>query len=172
MDRLWAPWRSSYITKAVKPSGCFLCAAAVPGDDAEKLVVLHTELSVVLLNRYPYNNGHLLVAPRAHKADLTDLTAAESADLQHLLTQLTLVIRDRMSADGFNVGLNLGRAAGAGVPGHLHWHLVPRWNGDQNFLPVTADTTIISQSLEACRDLLAAACTHLAHKPEAKFDSL
>jgi len=172
MDRLWAPWRTDYITQAVKPSGCFLCAAALPGEDEERLVVVRTKLSVVLLNRYPYNNGHLLISPRAHKAELTDLSTAESADLQHLLTKLTAIVKAGMNADGFNVGLNLGRAAGAGVPGHLHWHLVPRWNGDQNFMPVTGETKIMSQSLKACRDLLHARCVHLSDKSETTFDSL
>lgn len=173
MNRLWAPWRTAYVSQAEKPAGCFLCTAAPPtADDAERLVLVRTELSVVVLNRYPYNNGHLLISPRAHKAELTDLSAAESADLQRLIAELTTVLRRAMNADGFNVGLNLGKAAGAGVPGHLHWHLVPRWNGDQNFMPVTGETKIISQSLEACLELLRPEVAHLSETPEAKFDSL
>jgi len=173
MNRLWAPWRAGYIAQAVRPSGCFLCAAVPPGDDRERLMVLRTEHSIVMLNRYPYNNGHLLVCPRLHKAELTDLTAAESADLQRLLTKLTVVLRKCMNADGFNIGLNLGKAAGAGVPGHLHWHIVPRWNGDNNFMPVTGDVKVLSQSLDDCRDLLEAQCANLGEREaETKFDSL
>ena len=103
-------------------------------------MVHRSELSVVVLNRFPYNNGHLLVCPKAHKGQLDELTTDELLDLQHLLRQMTGIIRGRMNADGFNIGLNLGRVAGAGVPGHLHWHIVPRWHGDTNFMPVVADT--------------------------------
>jgi ATP adenylyltransferase len=163
MDRLWAPWRLAYITAPKeKPQttddGCFLCRA-VAGTGAEEdranLVVHRTELSVVVLNRFPYNNGHLLVAPKAHKATLADLTPDELLDLQLALRKMSGIIEKRMNPDGFNVGLNLGRAAGAGVPGHLHWHIVPRWNGDTNFMPVFTDTRVISQALEALYDLLA-----------------
>ena len=108
----------------------------------------------MVLNRYPYNNGHLLVAPRAHKARLDELNSDELLDLQLVLRKMLGVIEKRMNPDGFNVGLNLGRAAGAGLPGHLHWHIVPRWNGDTNFMPVFADTRVIVQSLDALYDLL------------------
>lgn len=161
MDHLWAPWRLSYITgpkeKPADGPACFLCRAveAATADDRANLVIHRTELSVVVLNRFPYNNGHLLVCPRAHKATLADLTPDELLDLQLVMRKLMAIIEKRMNADGFNVGLNLGRAAGAGVPGHLHWHVVPRWNGDQNFMAVTGDTHVISQSLEALYDLLA-----------------
>jgi ATP adenylyltransferase len=108
----------------------------------------------VVLNRFPYNNGHLLVCPKAHKGQLDELADDELLDLQHLVRRMTGIIRKRMSAEGFNVGLNLGRVAGAGVPGHLHWHVVPRWFGDTNFMPAVGDTKVISQSLEALYDLL------------------
>ncbi|MBY0457287.1 MAG: HIT domain-containing protein, partial [Gemmataceae bacterium] len=136
---------------------CFLCraVAGTPADDRANLVAFRTELSIVVLNRFPYNNGHLLVCPAAHKATLSDLSQEELLDLQLVMRKLIGVIEKRMNADGFNVGLNLGRAAGAGVPGHLHWHVVPRWNGDQNFMAVTGDTRVISQSLEVLYDLLA-----------------
>lgn len=160
MEHLWAPWRLSYITapKADVPSdapACFLCRAALAGgDDRANLVVHRTASSVVVINRFPYNSGHLLVSPLAHKATLTDLTPEELLDLQLVMQKLIGIIERRMNADGFNVGLNLGRAAGAGVPGHLHWHIVPRWNGDQNFMAVTGDTRVISQALDALYDLL------------------
>jgi ATP adenylyltransferase len=160
MDHLWAPWRLAYITapKAEKPAGdeCFICraVAAPPDEDRANLVVCRTELSVVMLNLFPYNNGHLLVTPKAHKGRLDELTDAELLDLQLTIRKMTGVIEKRMKPDGFNVGLNLGRAAGAGLPGHLHWHVVPRWTGDSNFMPVVSDTRVLSQSLEALYDLL------------------
>ncbi len=158
MDQLWAPWRLSYVSQPSKdrPAGddCFVCRGLAEADDRANLIALRTERSVVVLNRFPYNNGHLLVAPLAHKAGLEELTDAESLDLQHLLVRLSGVLRTAMSPDGFNVGLNLGRVAGAGLPGHLHWHLVPRWAGDTNFMPVVTDTRVIVQSLDALYDLV------------------
>ncbi len=151
-EQLWAPWRLSYITKGPPPKTegpeCFICRAVQSTNDAENLVFLRTEWSVGILNRYPYNNGHLLICPQAHKASLSDLTDAELLDLQKCLTLMQGLLTEIMNPDGFNIGLNVGRAAGAGVPGHLHWHLVPRWNGDTNFIPVLTDTRIISLSLE------------------------
>ena len=160
MDRLWAPWRLAYVAapkeqpSAVVDDGCFLCRGVASNDDRGNLVAFRSEHSVVVLNRFPYNNGHLLVAPKAHKARLDELTHDELLDLQLVLRKMLGVLERRMSPDGFNVGLNLGRAAGAGLPGHLHWHIVPRWNGDTNFMPVLTDTRVIVQSLEALYDLL------------------
>jgi ATP adenylyltransferase len=153
MDHLWAPWRMAYVTApkdkpAAPPTGpdCFMCRAAAAAADRENLLVHRTERSVVVLNRFPYNNGHLLVCPRAHKGRLVDL--------QLVARRMIGILEKRMRPDGFNVGLNLGAAAGAGVPGHLHWHVVPRWNGDANFMAVTGDTKVISQSLDALFDLV------------------
>jgi ATP adenylyltransferase len=161
VDHLWAPWRLSYVaTPKDKPpttgDECFICrgVAASESDDRANLVVHRSALSVVLLNRFPYNNGHLLVCPRAHRGRLDELTTDELLDVQLVLRKMLGVLQKRMNPDGFNVGLNLGRAAGAGVPGHLHWHIVPRWTGDVNFMPVVADTKVISQSLEALYDLV------------------
>ena len=158
MDHLWAPWRLSYIAAPKdKPTGgdeCFICRGASETDDHGNLVVHRSTRSVVVLNRFPYNNGHLLVCPLAHKGQFDELMPEELLDLQLLLRQMISAIRKRMNADGFNIGLNLGRVAGAGVPGHLHWHIVPRWPGDTNFMPVVGDTKVISQSLEALYDLL------------------
>jgi ATP adenylyltransferase len=158
MDQLWAPWRLSYVATAKAPSAsdpCFLCAALADTDDRTNLVVLRTPLSVVVLNRFPYNNGHLLIAPVAHKGDLEALTAPELLEVMETLRQMVGVLGELMHPDGFNVGLNLGHAAGAGLPGHLHWHVVPRWHGDTNFMPVLADVKVIVQSLDALYDLLA-----------------
>jgi ATP adenylyltransferase len=125
-------------------------------DDRANLIVLRKELTVVVLNRFPYNNGHLLVAPRAHKAELGDLYPGEMLEITQTLGTLVQLLRELLRADGFNLGLNLGRVAGAGLPGHLHWHIVPRWHGDTNFMPVLADTRVIVQSLDSLYDLLQA----------------
>ena len=158
MDKLWAPWRLAYITapkdKTAAGDDCFICRAAAGADDRANLVVYRTELSVAVLNLYPYNNGHLLVTPKAHKARLDELTPDELLDAQLVIQKMIGVVERRMTPDGFNVGLNLGRAAGAGVPGHLHWHLVPRWFGDSNFMTAVGDARVLSQSLEALYDLL------------------
>jgi len=155
-QQLWAPWRMQYILNTDKPDGCFLCAAAASDDDRANLVVLRLQHCFCLLNRYPYNNGHVLVAPYAHKADLADLDDDEQLYLMHALGEMEARLRGAMSPDGFNIGVNIGRVSGAGLPGHLHFHLVPRWNGDTNFMPVVADTKVIPQSLEEVFDLLAA----------------
>jgi ATP adenylyltransferase len=175
-DRLWAPWRYDYIrtgegnkTEPPPPDpsawrdgadlGCFLCRAAaehaeLAAADRQLLVVDRGPHSLVLLNRYPYNNGHALVAPLRHVAEIDQLTADEHLGCMNQLGKLVRIYRRLVIADGFNVGLNLGRAAGAGVPGHLHWHLVPRWQGDHNFMPVLAGTHVIPQSLDALWEML------------------
>ena len=157
MDQLWAPWRHAYVANPKLPGtddACFICAGLAAADDRANLIVLRSPRSVVLLNRFPYNNGHLLIAPLAHKGALRDLDDAEALEMQQTLTRLADVLGGLMRPDGFNVGLNLGRVAGAGLPGHLHWHLVPRWNGDTNFMPVLADVRVIAQSLDSLYDLL------------------
>jgi ATP adenylyltransferase len=138
---------------------CFLCRAAAeykPTDSADKrlLVAKRGTSTVVVLNRFPYNNGHLLVSPRSHVAELSHMTREQHAECMEQLAQLTGLYRRVLNADGFNIGLNLGRVAGAGLPGHLHWHLVPRWAGDNNFMPVLAGTRVIPQSLEALWEIL------------------
>ena len=157
MDRIWAPWRLEYVSAPMIPTdaaACFLCRGVESNDDRANLIAYRTSQSVVMLNRYPYNNGHLLVAPLAHKAALSDLNDRELLDLQHVLQSLTMRLSELITPDGFNIGLNLGRVSGAGLLGHLHWHIVPRWNGDTNFMPVIGDTKVISQSLEALYELL------------------
>ena len=157
MDRLWAPWRLSYVAGAKPPTAedpCFLCQGLAGHDDRANLVAVRREHCVVVLNRFPYNNGHLLVAPNAHKGRLHELTAAETVQIQETLAELVGIFDRAMRPDGYNLGVNLGRAAGAGLPGHLHWHLVPRWNGDTNFMPVLADVRVIAQSLDSLYDLL------------------
>jgi ATP adenylyltransferase len=159
MDHLWAPWRLSYVATAKPPAAddpCFICAALAADDDRANLLALRTPLSVVMLNRYPYNNGHLLIAPRAHKGNLGDLTPDELLETMQSLQRMVAVLNELMQPHGYNIGLNLGRAAGAGLPGHLHWHLVPRWNGDTNFMPIVGDVKVIVQALDTLYDLLTA----------------
>jgi ATP adenylyltransferase len=162
-ETLWAPWRLNYIINAPgkdaphdSQAGCFLCHYRDDTHDAENYVVDRSEHSLIVLNRFPYNNGHLLIAPREHTATLDDLSDAELLDLQHQLRRMIKLLGLVMGAEGYNVGLNLGRVAGAGLPGHLHWHIVPRWNGDVNFMPIIADTKVIPQSLNALLQLLRA----------------
>jgi ATP adenylyltransferase len=157
MDQLWAPWRLAYVTVAKEPSPdepCFLCHGLASSDDRGNLVALRTPHSLVVLNKFPYNNGHLLVAPRQHKGRLDELDSDELLETMETVRRMVRTLEDLMHPDGFNIGLNLGRAAGAGLPGHLHWHIVPRWNGDTNFMPVLADVKVIVQSLEAFYDAL------------------
>jgi ATP adenylyltransferase len=169
-DRLWAPWRLGYVQgdTAAEPAvdvrdwrpgaepTCFLCRAAATAADHDRAlgVVERTPLSIVLTNRYPYSNGHLLVAPLDHEAGLTDLGDDALLDLQRLIAAWCRRMSATMQAHGFNIGLNLGAAAGAGVPGHVHWHVVPRWPGDVNFMPTVAGTRVLPQSLDALWDQL------------------
>ena len=148
MQHLWAPWRMEFI-KAPKPSGCFFCeaAAAAPSDDATHLVLARGELTLVILNRYPYNNGHLMIAPNAHLADLEDLPSASANELTALTQRSLRVLRQVLAPQGFNLGINAGKVAGAGVADHVHQHVVPRWDGDTNFMPVVADTKVLNESL-------------------------
>jgi ATP adenylyltransferase len=183
-DRLWAPWRLDYVTgaEAAEPvdappeplawqagadANCFLCRDAATYEqgatvDRVLLVAARGNHTMVVLNRYPYNNGHLLVAPLRHVAQLSDLTADEHLECMQTLGSLTEVLSKLLRAEGFNVGLNLNRVAGAGCPGHLHWHIVPRWNGDSNYMSVLADTRVIPQSLDALWILLTQALTDAA----------
>jgi ATP adenylyltransferase len=147
---LQAPWRIDYLRSIDKTDGCFLCQAVASSTDAERrdrLVLWTSEHCVVVMNRYPYVNGHLLISPKAHKAELTELNDAELLDLQVQTREAIEVLREAMGPQGFNVGINLGRCAGAGVPGHLHQHVVPRWNGDINYMNVVGEVRVIPQAL-------------------------
>ena len=160
MDQLWAPWRLAYVEReGPRPADgdCFICRGLAAADDRKNLIALRTRLGAVVLNRFPYNNGHLLIAPKAHKGRLDELTPDETLDIQRTVARIVSVLERLMKPEGFNIGLNLGKVAGAGLPGHLHWHVVPRWNGDTNFMPVLADVRVIAQSLDALYDLLAPA---------------
>ena len=150
MERLWSPWRMAYIESARDEPGeeCFLCAKPRQGDDAAALILARSGAAYLLLNAFPYNPGHLMVAPFRHVGELEALTDDEVLDASHLLQRSIAALGAAMEPHGFNVGLNLGRVAGAGIPGHLHWHLVPRWNGDTNFMPVLGETRVLPESLE------------------------
>jgi ATP adenylyltransferase len=152
VEQLWAPWRLSYVAAPKKPAeadACFICAGLAEERDADNLIVQRTQNSVVLLNRFPYNNGHLLIAPRAHKGRLELLEAGEMLEVMETVQAMLRLLDDLMKPDGYNIGVNQGSAAGAGLPGHLHWHVVPRWNGDTNFMPIVSDTRVIAQALDA-----------------------
>jgi ATP adenylyltransferase len=157
-DQLWAPWRLSYLATAKEKSDggdCFFCRYRdQPDHDEENFVVRRGATTFVVLNRYPYNNGHLLVAPLAHKGSLHELDDTEIMECQHQLRAMAAIHARILRPDGFNIGLNLGHAAGAGVPGHLHWHLVPRWSGDTNFMTLLDDVRVISQSLQTLYNFL------------------
>ncbi len=155
MERLWAPWRLSYLTGSTPPErdqNCFLCLAArienLASFSPENLVVATSNDILVILNRFPYSSGHLLISPKRHVASVEDLNRTESLALMTQLQIATRALRMAFHPDGFNVGINLGQIAGAGVPGHLHVHIVPRWNGDHNFMPVTGGTRVMPILLE------------------------
>ena len=162
METLFTPWRLTYITAARQISGCFLCDAAAAPDDPERLVVHATPQHLVILNRHPYSNGHLMVAPRAHVASPLSASAAAKAELWPLVLLAQQALEEAYSPDGLNVGLNLGRTAGAGVPDHFHLHLVPRWEGDTNFMTAVAQTRLIPEALSQTRDRLVPLFARLA----------
>ncbi|MEA2736180.1 MAG: adenylyltransferase [Humisphaera sp.] len=149
---LYAPWRMDYIRSLDKPDAgkCFLCEAAAAASDREKtdrLVLWTTPQSVVLINRYPYTNGHLLIAPRAHVPDLELLADEAAIDLPRQTARAIKLLKLALSPQGFNIGINLGRCAGAGVPGHVHQHIVPRWAGDTNFMSVVGEVRVVPQAM-------------------------
>jgi ATP adenylyltransferase len=160
MQVLWAPWRMAYVGAARSDGRCIFCAA-LAGDRREWLVLATTAGSVVMLNRFPYQNGHLMVAPRRHTAALPDLPADEHADLAETLRCALRVLEERLRPQGFNLGMNLGACAGAGVVDHLHWHVVPRWAGDTNFMPTLAEARVMPQHLEETYEHLAPAFRRL-----------
>ncbi len=159
MKQIWAPWRAEYI-QAEKDSVCIFCTA--PQKAPEEGLVLHKgNTSIVMLNKYPYNSGHVLIAPLRHVARLEDLTDDEGADMWKLTRHSTSSLLKVFKADGFNIGLNLGKAAGAGIEEHIHLHVVPRWSGDMNFMPVLGDVKVISEHLHQTLSKLAPFFEHV-----------
>ena len=156
MEHLWSPWRLEYL---VQPGaeGCIFCAAAAGEEDRENLVLLRGERAFLILNRYPYNNGHFMTVPYAHVASLEDLDAATLTEMMMLLNRGLAALRAAMGPDGFNVGANLGRVAGAGIDDHVHIHAVPRWAGDTNFMPIVGNMRVVPQTWLQTYDQLRAA---------------
>lgn len=149
--RLWAPWRYQYIrTAGAKTESCIFCFGEIDETERRQRLIVHVdEHALVMLNRYPYNNGHLMVAPRRHVASPELLTREERGTIAELISECCGKLREALNPSGLNVGANLGRSAGAGIADHMHWHLVPRWDGDTNFMPVLASTRVLSQDLES-----------------------
>jgi ATP adenylyltransferase len=156
MKHLWSPWRLEYLL-ALKESGCVFCRAAESDDDRENLVLLRGERAFLILNRFPYNNGHFMVVPLAHVPSLEDLDAPTLTEMMLLLNRGLAALRAAMHPDGFNLGANLGRVAGAGVQDHVHLHAVPRWAGDTNFMPIVGDTRVVPETWLQTYDNLKAA---------------
>lgn len=146
MEKLWAPWRVTYL-EVPPPAGCIFCVQPAAGRDEENGILHRGERAFVMLNAFPYNNGHLMVAPFRHTADLETLSPEEQAEIFSLTRLCVSLLRIAYQPDGYNIGMNLGKSAGAGVAEHMHVHVVPRWNGDTNFMPVVADTKVLSESL-------------------------
>jgi ATP adenylyltransferase len=150
MEHLYAPWRMAYIG-APEPAGCLFCRVweAPESEDEENLLVVREPAALVMLNKFPYNSGHVMVAPRTHAGDLTDLDREQLLALMQLVQRSLRAIRQAVAPQGFNVGVNLGRTAGAGIPGHVHVHVVPRWDGDTNFMPVIGEVKVVNEHLQA-----------------------
>ena len=147
MEIKFTPWRMPYI-KGPHPKGCVLCQAPAENDDQRNLLLYRGERCFILLNLYPYNNGHVMVAPYAHVADLGNLEAETATELMALTQRCVRALRQVYNPQGFNLGMNLGRVAGAGIADHLHMHIVPRWQGDMNFMPLIGGTKMIPETLE------------------------
>jgi ATP adenylyltransferase len=152
MDRLFSPWRSKYIESFSKPKDeegeCIFCEAR-HGNDEDHRIICRGKASFVIMNLYPYNSGHIMVVPYRHLQELSDLSNDESLEIMQLLQKMIAALRKVSHPEGFNLGANLGRSAGAGIDQHIHFHLVPRWGGDTNFMPVLADTKMISEDMNS-----------------------
>ena len=156
MDKLWAPWREKYITKVIgnQHKGCVFCRIIKDRADVKNYIFIRGQLTFAVLNIYPYSNGHCLIVPNRHVNDVSKMTKQELNEMMDLLIRTKELLQKAISPHGFNVGFNLGKVAGAGIPGHVHMHVVPRWKGDHNFMPVTGHTRVISQSLKVVYKLL------------------
>ncbi len=158
---LWAPWRGAYVTGEKPASGCVFCDKFKSSDDRGNYLLFRGRHAFVIMNLYPYNNGHLMVIPVRHVADVLELDKTEFEEMGSLMRASVRIIKEIMHAEGFNVGCNLGAAAGAGIASHLHMHIVPRWNGDTNFMPVISETKVISEHMDATYARLSEAFSRL-----------
>jgi ATP adenylyltransferase len=157
MDYLWTPWRYSYIAGEKKDAGCVFCDAVAANDDAATLIVLRAEKNFIILNRYPYTSGHVMVVPYAHLSDLSSVDSATLSEMMGLAQRVQVALEKTYRPQGYNIGMNLGRAAGAGIVGHLHLHVLPRWAGDANFMTVVGETRVEPEELATTYTRLRAA---------------
>jgi len=157
VDYLWTPWRYIYVTEGERPSGCVFCNAAASENDRENLIVHRAEYNFVILNRFPYTNGHVMIVPFAHASSLAALTEEALLEMMRLAREAERQLREIYHPDGLNIGLNLGRSAGAGIADHLHMHVLPRWAGDTNFMTVTGETRVLPEDLPATWEKLSGA---------------
>lgn len=150
MDRLWAPWRMSYILETVKqeqPEGCVFCRMVEESKDVDNLILIRGKHSFIVMNLFPYNSGHLMVVPKRHTGDFGLLSPDEHVEMGKLIEISRKALAECFTPHGYNIGMNIGRAAGAGILDHLHYHVVPRWNGDSNFMSAVGETKVLSESL-------------------------
>ena len=162
MKQLWCPWRIDYIL-GPKPESCVFCLPEHTDEDEERLVLHRGETVFVIMNKYPYNNGHLMVTPFRHLMNICDLTPSESRECMHLLQQCTAILQKAFTPQGVNIGLNIGDAAGAGIREHLHFHIVPRWNGDSSFMAVMDEVRVMPQHLDETYKVLKPYFNKLGH---------
>tara|TARA_B100000700_G_scaffold330905_1_gene459913 strand:- start:103 stop:591 length:489 start_codon:yes stop_codon:yes gene_type:complete len=153
MDRLWAPWRLEYI-KGPKEEGCVFCNRTQSSNDKESLILYRGRFCFVIINLYPYNNGHLMIVPYKHESDLLKVDLKTKMEILTLVDKTIKILTTQFNPNGFNFGANIGKAGGAGIADHIHYHLVPRWNGDTNFMPIISETKILVQSLNEIYDQL------------------
>ena len=155
MDKLWAPWRMKYVQAIDKDNdGCIFCTKPEETNDRDNLILYKGEKCFVIMNLYPYNNGHLMIVPYIHTSDINDLDSDTILEMWKLINKSVEILKNLFRAEGFNIGINLGRTAGAGIDQHVHMHIVPRWNGDTNFMPAIGETKVISQGLHDAYDML------------------
>ena len=157
MDYLWTPWRYTYVIEGERPSGCVFCDAAGADNDRENLIIHRAEHNFIILNRFPYTNGHVMIVPLAHVSSLSALTEQALLEMMRLAREAERQLRAIYRPDGLNIGLNLGRSAGAGIADHLHMHVLPRWAGDTNFMTVTGETRVLPEDLPTTWEKLSAA---------------
>lgn len=153
-ERLWAPWRFHYIENTSRATGCIFVDLPAQANDRENLILHRGKTAFVMLNAFPYTSGHLMIAPFKHTAEMSELDDAELLEINQLVSKCLGWLKSAYNPDGFNIGVNLGSAAGAGIPTHIHWHIVPRWAGDTNFMPVVGDVRVLPQNLEETFDKL------------------
>ncbi len=165
MEHLWAPWRIKYILSE-KGGDCIFCVKPSRREDRKRLILCRNPHSILMMNLFPYNSGHLMVAPIKHTGNLEALTSEELSDLSDLLQKAVSLLRRAIEPQGFNIGMNIGQIAGAGVTDHLHFHVVPRWSGDVNFMPIVSETTVVPEALDKTYDKLSSVLKEMDREGE------